>query len=197
MIRISISPKQRRILDAEMRAFAKRAGVAVGEVVAIVGQSCAKELSRKIQPWGLNQSAGKKFELSIAKQVHNAARYAEQTGAQGDIKSVHQALRNHRGAVVKRPSKQFQPKRKPFNRQELKSYVEKKMKNAGMAKAGWVAAGESIKSPLLKTAKGIVRKIKGIAPWIRRHAKSAAGNAGLGTYFSFKCDDYAAGIIIS
>jgi hypothetical protein len=177
MIRISISPKQRRILDAEMKAFATRAGVAVGEVVAIVGQSCAKELARKVQPWGLNQAGGKKFMLSIAKQVHNAARYAEQTAIQGDIETVHKGLRNHRGAVVKRPSKQFQPKRKLFDRTELKAYVEKQMAKAGMAKAGWVAAGESISSPLLKTARGLVRKIKGIAPWIRRHAKSSAGSS--------------------
>ena len=61
MIRVSISPRQRRILDAEMKEFAKRAGVAVGEVVAIVGQSCAKELARTVQPWGLNKAVGQKF----------------------------------------------------------------------------------------------------------------------------------------
>ena len=160
-----------------MKAFAKRAGVAVGEVVAIVGQSCAKELSRKIQPWGLSQDKGRQFMLSIAKQVHDAARYAEQTAIQGDIATVHQGLRNRRGAVVKKPSKQFQPKRKLFDKQELREYVKKQMAKAGMAKAGWIAAGESISSPLLKTANGILRKIKGIAPWIRRHAKSSAGSS--------------------
>jgi hypothetical protein len=176
MIRISISPKQRRILDAEMKAFAKRSGVAVGEVVAIVGQSCAKELARKVQPWGLSKAVGQKFEKSIAKQIQKAARYAEQTAIQGDLASVHKNLRVH-GAILVKPSKQFQPKRKLFPKAERDTLADKKMARAGLAKAGWIAAGESISSPLLKTAKGIARKIKGIAPWIRRHAKASEGSS--------------------
>ena len=176
MIRISISPKQRRILDAEMKAFAKRAGVAVGEVVAIVGQSCAKELARKVQPWGLSQAVGKSFELSIEKQVRKAARYAEQKGIEGDLVTVHRNLR-HNGAIDVNPSRQFQPKRKLFPQSERDALVNKQVPKAGKAKAGWEAAGESITSPLLKTARGITRKIKGIAPWIRRHTKASAGSS--------------------
>ena len=176
MIRISISPRQRRILDAEMKEFAKRAGVAVGEVVAIVGQSCAKELARKVQPWGLNTAVGQKFEKSIAKQIQKAARYAEQTAIQGNLASVHKNLRVH-GAILVEPSRQFQPKRKLFTKAERDTLVDKKMARAGLAKAGWIAAGESISSPLLKTARGIARKIKGIAPWIRRHAKTSEGSS--------------------
>lgn len=177
MIRISISPKQRRILDAEMKEFAKRAGVAVGEVVAIVGQSCAKELARKVQPWGLSQAVGLKFMESIEIQIRKAARYALQRGIEGDLKSVHQRLRNRRGAVTVQPSKEFDPKRKPFGKWEVPKLIDNKLPKAGRAKAGWIAAGESISSPLLKTARGITRKIKGVPDWVRRHAKSSFGSS--------------------
>jgi hypothetical protein len=177
MIRISISPKQRRILDAEMKEFAKRAGVAVGEVVAIVGQSCAKELARKVQPWGLSQAVGIKFMTSIEIQIRKAARYALQRGIEGDLKSVHQRLRNRRGAVTVQPSAEFDPKRKPFGKWEAPKLIDNKLPKAGRAKAGWIAAGESISSPLLKTARGITRKIKGVPDWVRRHAKSSFGSS--------------------
>ena len=177
MIRISISPKQRRILDSEMKEFAKRAGVAVGEVVAIVGQSCAKELARKVQPWGLSQAVGLKFMESIEIQIRKAARYALQRGIEGDLKSVHQRLRNRRGAVTVQPSAEFDPKRKPFGKWEVPKLIDNKLPKAGRAKAGWIAAGESISSPLLKTARGITRKIKGVPDWVRRHAKSSFGSS--------------------
>jgi len=177
MIRISISPKQRRILDAEMKEFAKRAGVAVGEVVAIVGQSCAKELARKVQPWGLSQAVGEKFMTSIEIQVHKAANYAMEKPISGDIATVHQKLRNRRGAVTVQASAEYNIKREPFYGWEIKHLAKIKSKLAGKAKAGWIAAGESISSPLLKTARGLTRKIKGVPNWVRRHAKSSFGSS--------------------
>lgn len=177
MIQVRISPAQRRKLESELKNFASRSGIAVAETVAIIGQSVAKELARKVQPYGLTQKKGTAFEQSIVKQVNKAARYATFKGTQGDIKQVHESYRDKRGAVVFRPPRQFQPKRKPFTREEVDPYSEKKKSNAGIAKAGWIAAGESIDSPLLKTAKGISRRIKGVAPWIRRHVNSNKGSS--------------------
>jgi hypothetical protein len=177
MIQVRISPAQRRKLESELNHFAKKAGVAVGETVAIIGGSVAKELARKVQPFGLTQKTGTAFELSIVKQVNKAARYAVYKGTQGDISQVHSQYRNRRGAVVVRPPRQFQPERKVFDRQEVDAYAEKKKSNAGIAKAGWIAAGESIDSPLLKTTKGRTRKIKGIGKWIRRHVNSNKGTS--------------------
>jgi len=177
MIQVRISPAQRRKLEGELKAFAARAGVAVAETVAIIGTSVAKELARKVQPYGLTQKVGTAFELSIVKQVNKAARYAELKGTAGDIQQVHQTYRNGRGAVTVKPPRQFQPKRKAIDRQEIDSWAEKKKANAGIAKAGWIAAGESIDSPLLKTMRGRVRKIKGVAGWIRRHVKQNKGSS--------------------
>ena len=177
MIQVRISPAQRRKLESEMKDFARKSGVAVAETVAIIGQSVSKELARKVQPYGLTATMGKAFELSIVKQVNKAARYATFKGAEGTIDQVHQLYRNRRGAVIARPPRQFQPMRKPFERAEVDAWAEKKKANAGIAKAGWIAAGESIDSPLLKTARGLSRKIKGVAAWIRRHVKASKGSS--------------------
>jgi len=177
MIRISISPKQRRILDAEMKAFATRAGVAVGEVVAIVGQSCAKELALKIQPWGLTQAKGDKFALNIEKQIRKAARYGIKYGVAGTLDDIYKKYRNKSGTVRGKSAGKFQPKRPLFEKSEIDALVVKQVKKAGTSKAGWIAAGESISSPLLKTAKGAAMKIKGISKWIRRRVNSSVGSS--------------------
>jgi len=177
MIQVRISPAQRRKLESELKEFAKKSQVAVGETVAIIGSSVAKELARKVQPYGLTQKHGTSFELSIVKQVSKAARYAVFKGEEGNIQTVHALYRNRRGAVIAKPPRQFQPKRKVFDRAEVDAWAEKKKSNAGIAKAGWIAAGESIDSPLLRTIRGKIRRIKGVAKWIRRHVSSNKGNS--------------------
>jgi hypothetical protein len=179
MIQVRISPAQRRKLEGELKEFAKRSGVAVGETVAIIGGSVAKELARKVQPYGLTRAVGRQFELSIAKQTHRAARYAEYKGINGSIEEVHRSIRaqNKKFQVLVSPPNKFQPKRKTFDDQELRSYIRKVMFKAGQAKAGWIAAGESIDSPLLKTIRGKIRKIKGVSQWIRENINASSGSS--------------------
>jgi hypothetical protein len=55
--------------------------------------------------------------------------------------------------------------------------MQRKRVRAGQAKAGWIAAGESIDSPLLKTVRGAIRKIKGIHRFIRRHVSGKNGSS--------------------
>ena len=177
MIQVRISPAQRRKLESELKEFSKRAGVAVGETVAIIGSSVAKELARKVQPFGLSQKVGKKYELNILKQVSKAARFATYKGTQGSIEEVHEQYRNKRGSVSVRAPRKIQPQRTPFDRSEVVAYAKTKQENAGIAKAGWIAAGENIDSPLLKTIQGKIRKIKGVASWIRRHVSTSKGSS--------------------
>ena len=109
MIEVRISPAQRRKLESELKNFASRSGIAVAETVAIIGQSVAKELARKVQPWGLSKKQGDKFEHNILKQVSKAARYATYKGAPGDVSDVHERYRNKNGAVtVRAPDKYSQ-----------------------------------------------------------------------------------------
>jgi hypothetical protein len=181
MIDVKISKRQSAKLEAELKAFAARAQVSVAETVAIIGFSVAKELARKVQPFGLSNAVGKEYMGSIAKQVHKAARYAEFKGLNGDIKSIHRQLRsqNSKYQVLVKPPAKFQPKRKPFDKQEVKQYVDSQMAKAGLAKAGWIEAGESIDSPLMRTIKNKIRKIKGVPQWVRRHVNARAGESKL------------------
>jgi hypothetical protein len=160
-----------------MKEFAKKSGVAVAETVAIIGQSVSKELARKVQPFGLTQKTGDKFQESIAKQIGKAARWGQYKPIEGQLKDVHSQVRDRSGAVKVKPPRQFQPKRKGFSKAEIEGNIRDKQRKAGLAKAGWIAAGESIDSPLLKTARGVTRKIKGVAQWIRRHVKGSSGSS--------------------
>jgi len=176
MIQVRISPAQRRKLESELKQFAAKAQVAVGETVAIIGTSVAKELARKVQPFGLTNEAGEKMDNAIVIQVQKAARWAEFRGINGDFKSIHTQVRQ-RGSVRVNPPKEFDPKREPISRSEVWTQMQRKRARAGQAKAGWIAAGESIDSPLLRTSKNRVRKIKGIAKWIRRHVGGSKGSS--------------------
>ena len=171
MIQVRISPAQRRKLESEMKAFAKKSGVAVAETVAIIGSSVAKELASKIQPWGLSKGKGDKYELNILKQVQKAARWANYKGTEGDIATVHELYRNRKGSVTVRPPRKFQPKSKVIDKQEKLAYAKTKQEKAGIVKAAWIEAGESIDSPLLK---GKLKKIS-VGKWIRRHVGNGNG----------------------
>jgi hypothetical protein len=181
MIEVKISKRQAAKLESELKAFAARAQISVAETVAIIGGSVAKELARKVQPFGLSNDVGEQYMKSIAKQTHKAARYAQFKGIQGDIKSIHRQLRsqNKKYQVLVRPPARFQPKRKAFDHEELREYVDMQMAKAGLAKAGWIQAGESIDSPLLKTKRGKLRRIKGVPGWVRRHVAARAGDSKL------------------
>jgi hypothetical protein len=176
MIQVRISPAQRRKLEGDLKEFARKSGIAVGETVAIIGSSVAKELARKVQPFGLTDKAGTQMDLAIVKQVQKAARWAELKGIEGDFKTIHTQLRP-RGSVSVRPPKQFQPKRQEFTDTEVWTQMQRKRVRAGQAKAGWISAGEGIDSPLLKTIRGQIRKIKGIAKFIRRHVNGKNGSS--------------------
>jgi hypothetical protein len=176
MIQVSISSAQRRRLESELKEYARKSGVAVGETVAIIGVEVAKELASKVQPWGLSKAVGAKYEANILKQVQKAARFANYRGIEGDIASVHAQYRNRRGAVTVRPPKQFQPKSKIIDKQEKLEYAKTKQANAGIAKAGWIAAGENIGSSIFTTSRGKIKKIS-VSRWIRRHVDNSKGDA--------------------
>lgn len=177
MIEVKISKRQAAELEAKLKAFAARAQISVAETVAIIGSSAAKELASKIQPWGMSEAVGTKYELNILKQVQKAARWANYKGTQGDIASVHSQYRNRRGSVTVRPPRTFQPKSQIIDKQEILNYAKQKQENAGIAKSGWVAAGERIDSPLLKTKRGKFKRMRGVSKWIRRHVSDKTGDA--------------------
>jgi len=177
MMSYYISPKARRELAETLKTFSEKSKIAVAEAVAIVGANVARQLAIGIQPTGLKSSVGAKFSVGIAKQVQKAARHAQYKGDELPIGDVHTKYRNKRGAVMVYHPPKFQPKSKKIPKQEVSMQVRKKVREMGKAKAGWIAAGESIDSPLLKTKRGRNRKLPGVTYWIRRHVSSSVGNS--------------------
>jgi hypothetical protein len=174
MIQVRISPAQERQLEKELKKVADKSRSGIAETVAIIGLSVSKELASKIQPWGLAKSKGEKYKLSILIQVQKAARWANYKGTEGDIATVHELYRNPRGSVTVRPPRTFQPKSKIIDKQKKLDYAKTKQEKAGIAKAAWIEAGESIDSPLLKGRKSKKTRIS-VGEWIRRHASNGNG----------------------
>jgi len=177
MIKFYISPKARKELADTLKAFAKKSEIGVAETIAIIGSNVARQLAIGVQPTGMTSSVGAKFSVGIAKQVQKAARHAQYKGDDGSISEVHTKYRNRRGSVTVFHPPKFQPKSKKIPKPEVSRQVRQKVKEMGKAKAGWIAAGESIDSPLLKTKRGKFRRIKSVTYWIRRHVSGDVGSS--------------------
>jgi hypothetical protein len=120
-----------------------------------------------VQPYGVAKKQGEKLEMSIAKQVHRAIRHSNVAGQNGDASTAHRQNRDSRGRVPKGLKTDGQFKRDPIEPSDRIRQAQKKMANAGMAKAGWITAHDLISSD----------KAKGIAQYIRRHqGKNGACN---------------------
>jgi hypothetical protein len=177
MISYYISPKSKRELEKTLKDFANKSKIGVAETIAVIGSNVAKELARGVQPFGLTSGVGAKFSVGVIKQIRKAARHSEKTGYEGGIEQVHTKYRNSQGAVMVYHPPKFQPKRKKIDKADISSQARKKVKEIGKGKAGWIASGESIDSPLLKTKKGKFKRIKGVSYWIRRHVTSSVGSS--------------------
>ncbi len=177
MMTYYISPKARRELESTLKEFASKSKIGVAETVAIIGSNVARQLAIGVQPTGMSSSVGAKFSVGITKQVRKAARHAEYMGDNEPIGGVHLKYRNKNGAVMVFHPKKFQPKAPKIPKPEVSRQVRLKVREMGKAKAGWVAAGERIDSPLLKTKRGKMRKLTGVSYWIRRHVSMKVGSS--------------------
>jgi len=175
VIKYYISPKSRKELADTIKLFAKKSQIGVAETVSIVGSNVARQLAIGVQPFGISKKSAFKFSQNIGKQVQKAARHAEYRGNNARIEKVHDEYRNKQGAVMVYHPPKFQPKAPKISKQEISMQVRRKVREMGKAKSGWIAAGESINSPLLKTKRGKFKKIPGVAYWIRRHVSSSNG----------------------
>lgn len=159
-----------------LREYEKKTGVAIEEGVIELAKSTSRRLAHTVPPYGLTQAVGKKFEESIASQIDRAW-YGANVGAfkGATMGDAHAEARNKNGSVPKRKFRSFKKFDMRISVSEKEQYKRKKVRNAGIAKAGWVVAGESTisKSSLTKTGK--IKKLSGIAKWISRHLKSKLG----------------------
>ena len=161
-----------------LREYEKKTGISIEEGVIEMAKSTSRRLAHTVPPYGLTSAVGKKFEESIGNQI-DYAWYGASKGAfpSSSMGAAHAAARNKNGQVKMRKFRRFKGVNDNITVGEKEAYKRKKVKNAGIAKAGWVAAGESTISKQSFTKTGKLKILSGIAKWIRRHVKGALGSS--------------------
>ena len=178
MIRMEIDLRTRREFVKAVKEFEKATGTSIEEGVIEMAKSTARQLAHTVQPYGTNKAKGDKFMENIGKQID----YAWMGSIRGAYPSssmaeAHAAARNHRGVVRMRKFRRFKEWNENISVGQKEAYKRQKVKNAGIAKAGWITAGESTISTMSMTKKGKVKILSGIAQWIRRHIGPKVGSS--------------------
>lgn len=168
MVRVQLENERqfKRMLEEYARKSGKEVAVGIKEVAL----SSARELTKKVQPYGITSAKGEKFIQNIGRQVDqvyigvNLGAYP----ATNDIESAHRDAR--RNGVV-RPRKfrkqQGQPWLGLIKQSEKEIYKRKQQAKAGRAKGAWVEAGNSLR----------IAKLSGIPKWISRNASAGYGGS--------------------
>lgn len=161
MISATITPKAAANFKRLVDEYQLKVGKTERELMIDLAKSQARALASKIQPYGLSAKLGKKFEMSIQKQVFRAVLASNIAGGSETAEQAHQNRRNEKGQVRTGYAVKGQFKRAPIEQSSVIALVRKKMKNAGLAKAAWIAAAETIDG----------KKLSGIPKWLREDAK--------------------------
>lgn len=159
-----------RKVEDTLKKFAEVTGKTIEDGIREISSSTAKSLAISMQPYGMKDNIGKKFESSIARQV-DTAWFGTNLGAYPQTSDMRQAHNNARvnGAV---PMRFFRKEKgKPWldliSVNERDSYKQKQMAKAGRAKAAWIRCGNEIYTK---------RKISKVPQWISRHVNNAYGS---------------------
>lgn len=178
MIKTEIDQKSIREFRRLLGKFEKQTGIAVEEAIIDMAKSTARRLTHTVQPYGTSSKVGEKFTESVEAQIDRAW-YGANVGAfdSSSMAAAHKDARNSNGVVPKRRFRTFKNFQIKISVSEKEQYKRQKIKNVGIAKAGWVSAGESTISVFSKTKSGKQKILSGIAKWIRRHVKPALGSS--------------------
>lgn len=158
--------------------YEKKTGISIEDAIIEMAKSTGRRLAHTVPPYGLSPQVGRKFMESIGNQV-DYAWFGSTRGVfpSNSMEAAHKAARNSRGQVVMRKLKETSERNNNISVADKEIYKRKIMRNAGIAKAGWVAAAEKSISGQSMTASGSIKKLSGIAKWIRRHVKDRLGEA--------------------
>jgi hypothetical protein len=159
-----------RKVEDTLKKFAEVTGKTVEDGIREISSSTAKSLAISMQPYGMNDNIGKRFESNIAKQV-DSAWFGTNLGAYPQTSDMQQAHNNARvNGVV--PIRSFRKEKgKPWldliSVSDRNSYKKKQMAKAGRAKAAWIRCGNEIYTK---------RKISKVPQWVSRHVNNAYGS---------------------
>jgi hypothetical protein len=154
-----------------LKKFEKATGKGIETGIKEMALSSARALATKMQPYGVtDRGRSKKFQDNIEKQIAqifigvNLGVYPET----GSLESAHRAARRRgrvRGEkITKEGGKRWKG---VIDQSQLRQLAVEKQSRAGRAKAGWIAAGNSLG----------VAKMSKIGAWINRHVGKGYGTS--------------------
>jgi len=156
---------------ALLRLYGKYVGNGVAEGVKDMANSSARSLAMRVQPFGMSDAVGKRFEKNIGREIDFVA-YAVRTdqafGAR-TIEEGHRKMRRNGGVRIRRMRQAKVTN--PISQGDVEQYKRKQIAKAGRAKAGW-----------LDCALQVGGKLTGVGSWVKRHVKGGWGMvSGVGT----------------
>jgi hypothetical protein len=154
-----------------LKNFERLTGKGIETGIKEMALSSARALATKMQPYGVtDRGRSKKFQDNIEKQIAqifigvNLGVYPET----GSLESAHRAARRRgrvRGEkITKEGGKRWKG---VIDQSQLRQLAVEKQSRAGRAKAGWIAAGNSLG----------VAKMSKIGAWINRHVGKGYGTS--------------------
>ena len=154
--------------EADMKRTIKRFGrltqKGIEAGVKELAKSTGKALAHKVQPFGLSAKKGAKYIDNIGEEVDHV-RYGVNVGAYpaNNIEAAHNHMRRYGNIKIRHVSGKGW--KNIISKGESERYKRRKQANAGMAKAGWIEAGNQA------SGKNMAR----IPSWIRRHLGGGLG----------------------
>lgn len=164
-VKVEIDRASRRKMEETLRKFAEATGKTAEGGIQMIAASAGRRLAHTVQPYGLNDAKGAKFQSSIGGQVYRAVQNANVKGASGGAAQVHKRSRNSRGQVPRDLVATGKFQREPISIAEREQHAKVQKQKAGRAKGAWVEAANKIGKA----------KLSGIAQWIQRHATGGYG----------------------
>lgn len=161
-------------IDSEMallRLYEKYVRKSIEDGVREMAMSTTRSLAMKVQPYGLSEKIGARFEKNIGREIDFVAYSVRTDQAFGarTIEDAHMKMRRN-GSVRIRRIRQAAVTN-PIPQGEIEQYKRKQIAKAGRAKAGW-----------LDCALQLGGKLSGVGAWIKRHANGKWGRvSGVGT----------------
>jgi len=156
-----------------LKLYEKHLGKGVADGVKEMAGMSAIALAHKMQPYGLHDKVGKKFEKNIGKEIDFVA-YAVRTDQAFGAKSIedgHNKMRRNGNVSIRHMRKGKIVNQ--LSQGEVEQYKRKQVAKAGRAKAGWVDCARKLGSKLSKVGK-----------WIRAQSKGNWGEVdGIGTHY--------------
>jgi len=162
-IKLELTRESRKETERLLKRYSELIGDGAEEGLKQVGKSVARRLAITVQPFGINSPKGKKFMESIGNQVDRVF-VGVNMGylPRNSIAGAHRDARRD-GSVPRRKSPYRSKIGHRWNNNismgDKEQYKRKVQARAGIAKSGWITAGEALRAG----------KITGIAKWIRRH----------------------------